>query len=160
MTRLRVALLVVDLFLTAAIAGFFYAYSSSVMRGLDASNPATAVAAMQQINRFAPRGPLLVPLVGTALLCLLLAVRAVLDLRDGDRTAWWLLAGAALYLVAFVITAGYHVPRNDALMTVDPAGGGAAGAWREYAAGWTRMNHVRTAAALGAAAAFVGSAVR
>jgi uncharacterized membrane protein len=142
------------------VGGVLYGFSAFVMRGLDASSPATAVAAMQQVNRFAPRGPLLVPLVGTALLCLLLAVRAVVDLRGGDRGAWWLLAGAALYLVAFVVTAAYHVPRNDALMAVDPDGAGAAAAWQDYATGWTRMNHLRTAASLGAAAALVGSVLR
>ena len=142
------------------VGGVLYGFSAFVMRGLDASSPATAIAAMQQINRFAPRGPLLVPLVGTALLCLLLAVRSVIDLLDGDRSSWWPLAGAALYLVAFVITAAYHVPRNDALMKLDPHATDAAAAWRDYSAGWTRMNHVRTAAALASAAAFAGSVLR
>ena len=37
----------------------------------------------------------------------------------------WLLAGGVLYLVgSFGLTAGYHVPRNNALDAVDPSPGG------------------------------------
>ena len=45
------------------------------------------------------------------------------------------------------ITAAYHVPRNDALMSVDAAGTDATAAWRDYAGPWVRLNHVRAAAA-------------
>ena len=66
-----------------------------------------------------------------------------------------MLAGCALYLVAFVITAAYHVPRNDALMSVDAAGADAAAAWRDYAGAWVRMNHVRATAAIASSASFM-----
>jgi len=42
--------MVLTLILTGAIAGFFYAYTSSVMRGLDAIPAAHAIVAMQGIN--------------------------------------------------------------------------------------------------------------
>ena len=51
--RLRVlagCLMALTLILTGAIAGFFYAYTSSVMRGLDAVPAAHAIVAMQGIN--------------------------------------------------------------------------------------------------------------
>ena len=141
---------------SGVVGGVLYGFSAFVMRGLDATSPGTAVATMQEINRAAPRGPLMVPLLGTALLCVLLAVRAVVDLRrDGGSTPWWVLAGCALYLTAFVITAAYHVPRNDALALLDPAADGSARAWDTYVATWTAWNHVRTALCLGAAAAFI-----
>ena len=147
---------------SGVVGGVLYGFSAFVMRGLDATRPGTAVAAMQEINRAAPRAPLTVPLVGTALLCVLLAVGAARDLRgDGDSTPpWWVLAGCALYLVAFVITGAYHVPRNDALMSVDATGTDAAAAWRDYAEAWVRMNHVRTIVAVASSASFIVALVR
>ena len=146
---------------SGVVGGVLYGFSAFVMRGLDATSPGTAVATMQEINRAAPRGPLMVPLLGTALLCVLLAVRAVLDLRrDGGAAPWWVLAGCALYLMAFVITAAYHVPRNDALMSVDPTGADTAAAGSDYAGGWVRWNHVRAAAAIAGSASFVASLLR
>ena len=147
---------------SGVVGGVLYGFSAFVMRGLDATRPGTAVAAMQEINRAAPRAPLTVPLLGTALLCVLLAVRAASDVRGGDDStpAWWVLAGCALYLVAFVITGAYHVPRNDALMSVDAAGADAAAAWRDYAGAWVRMNHVRAAAAIASSASFMVALLR
>ncbi|MGZ8750571.1 MAG: anthrone oxygenase family protein [Pseudonocardia sp.] len=147
---------------SGVVGGVLYGFSAFVMRGLDATQPGSAVAAMQEINRAAPRAPLMVPLLGTALLCVLLAVRAARDLRGGDAgtSSWWVLAGCALYLVAFVITAAYHVPRNDALMSVDAAGADAAAAWRDYAGAWARMNHVRAAAAIASSASFMVALLR
>jgi uncharacterized membrane protein len=46
----------------------------------------------------------------------------------------------------------YHVPRNDALATVDPDSADAASHWSRYLRGWTAANHVRTVAPLAAAA--------
>jgi uncharacterized membrane protein len=50
------------------------------------------------------------------------------------------------------VTIAFNVPRNDALARIEPASAGAPDAWARYVAEWTRGNHVRTAAALGAAA--------
>jgi uncharacterized membrane protein len=47
-----------------------------------------------------------------------------------------------------------NVPRNDALARVDPASDEGARVWAGYVASWTAWNHVRTAAAAAAAAAF------
>lgn len=121
------------------MAGVFFAFSAFVMRALNRLPPAEAVAAMRAINVAAVTPPFLVALVGTGAACALLAV---LGRHDRD-----LLAGSALYLVGTILlTVAYHVPRNDALAA------GTAGGWADYAAGWTRWNHVRGAAALAAAA--------
>jgi uncharacterized membrane protein len=59
-----------------------------------------------------------------------------------------------LYLAGTIgMTMGFHVPRNNTLAKVDPAGADAAGPWTRYLAEWTAGNHLRTAAALAAAAA-------
>lgn len=145
----------------ALVAGVLLAFSAFVMKGLDALDPTSAIAAMQQINRAAPGPGLLVPLMGTAVLALVLGVLAVVSLASGPSgRAWLVLVGCLLYLVSFGVTAGYHVPRNDALGLVDPLAGGAAQVWRAYAGPWLLLNHVRTAAAgLGAAALVVSLTV-
>lgn len=144
----------------ALVAGVLLAFSAFVMRALDALPPAAAVAAMQQVNRFAPGPGLLVPLMGTAGLCVVLAVLAVVSLATGPSSRGWLvLVGCVLYLVAFGITAGYHVPRNDALALVDATATGTADVWRAYAGPWVLLNHVRTAAAALGAAALLASLV-
>ena len=63
------------------------------------------------------------------------------------------LAGGALYLVGAVLVAiAFNVPRNDALAAVDPKSTDGETYWRRYLSEWTLWNHVRTVAALGAAA--------
>jgi len=47
-----------------------------------------------------------------------------------------------------------NVPRNDVLAAVVPTAPDAAGVWTGYVTSWTFWNHVRTAAAIAAAAAF------
>jgi uncharacterized membrane protein len=141
---------------TATMGGVFFAFSSFVMSGLDRLPPAQAVAAMQSINITAVRPAFMLGLFGTAAVCLVLAVRAVMTW--GDRQALLLLAGSALYLVgAILLTAGYHVPLNDKLATLDPTSPSAAAQWHDYVRGWTTLNHVRAAAGIGAAVAFVGA---
>ena len=142
------------------VGGVLYAFSAFVMRGLDRVPTASGVMAMQQVNLAAPRAPLMIPLMGTALLSLVLLVRAVPMVRDGQPAGWLLAVGAGLYLVSFLITAAYHVPRNDALALLDPSAPGTAAAWQTYVTDWTRMNHVRSVAAIAASLAFVLALVR
>ena len=88
---------------------------------------------------------------GTAAGCILLAVRAVL--LWNTRGAGYLLVGCALYLVGTIlVTIFFNVPLNNALAAVDPTSGDGARLWNDYVASWTAWNHVRTIAALAAAA--------
>ena len=144
---------------SAVMGGAFYAFSSFVMSGLDRATPNQAVAAMNGLNVTAVRAPFMLPFIGTALLSVVLVILALV--RWGRPESWLVLAGALVYLVgSFVLTIAYHVPRNDALALVDPASAEAAAKWATYYREWTRMNHVRTAASLAAAAAFVAALVR
>lgn len=147
-------------FLTAlgcAIAtGVFYAFSAFVMAGLDRRLPSTAVGAMQGINDAAVRPPLMLVLFGTALLCLVVAVVALIDLDGADR--WFALAGAVLYLVGVVgVTMLGNVPLNEQLAKADADGPAAAEAWRRFHQPWNAYNHVRTIASLAATAAMIAS---
>jgi uncharacterized membrane protein len=53
------------------------------------------------------------------------------------------------------VTVLANVPLNEALARLDVASPGAAEAWRENAARWTRWNTLRALAGTGAATAFV-----
>lgn len=136
----------------ATVGGIFYAFSSFVMRALDAIAPAHGVAAMQSINRVVITPSFLLVFVGSALACALLAAGSLL---------WWpepsgppMLAGAVLYLAgSFGLTMAMHQPMNLALGRSSPAD--AVEAWPYYVERWTRWNHVRTAASLLSSALFV-----
>jgi uncharacterized membrane protein len=68
--------------------------------------------------------------------------------------AAYILAGSLLYLVGTVgVTIGFNVPLNNALAAVKPDSAEGANLWRHYLVRWTAWNHVRTVAALAAAAA-------
>jgi uncharacterized membrane protein len=130
-------------------AGVFFAFSAFVMRALDRLPDAQGIAAMQAINEAAPTPVFMIALFGTAVACVALVVVACTRLSEPH--ARYLLIGSALYLVSIVLTAVYHVPRNDALALVDPNSAGAASAWSHYVTGWTIWNHVRTVSALAGA---------
>jgi uncharacterized membrane protein len=133
------------------VAGVFFAFSTFVMGALARLSPAQGITAMQAINRAAISPLFMVALFGTAVLCLALVGWAAASWGEG--AAPWLMAGGALYVVgAIVLTIVRNVPLNDALATLDPADAEAAGQWTRYVRDWTAWNHVRGAAALGAAA--------
>ena len=135
------------------IAGVFYAFSTFVMKALGRLPPAHGIAAMQSINVVVLNPWFLTPFVGTAAGCLALLIMALLRWHD-PRAAYW-LAGSVLYLAGtFVETGVVHVPRNDALAAAALEDPEAAKLWASYLSSWTAWNHVRTLAALGAAAAF------
>lgn len=135
------------------MAGIFFAFSNFVMQALARIPAAQGMRAMQAINRTVLNRLFLSLFLGTALLCLLLALVALLC-WSGTLSPL-LLGGSALYLLGnFVVTAACNVPRNEALARIDAAAPDAAAHWRTYLREWTRWNHVRTVTALAAAAAF------
>jgi len=135
---------------SAVVGGVPFAFSTFLMKALDQLPPAAGVSAMQSINKAAPNPWFMTAMFGTALACAVVAIEAVRD-WDGPGSAYR-LAGACLYLAAVVLTIVYHVPRNDALASVDPAMAGAARHWASCISGWTAGNHVRTLASIAGAA--------
>lgn len=136
------------------IAGAFFAFSSFVMRALGRLPASEGMAAMQSINVVVLNPLFLGVFVGTAGLCAVAIVCALL--RWQQPGAGYLLAGALLYGAGtFLVTMLFNVPLNDALAAVAPTAAGAKELWADYLARWTVWNHVRTAAALAAMAAFI-----
>jgi uncharacterized membrane protein len=137
-------------------AGAFFAFSTFVMKALARVPSSHGIVAMQSINRQAPTPWFMTALFGTALACIALIVAALVEWDE--PYAAYLLAGGALYLVGTaLLTIVYHVPRNNALAAVDPSSADAASHWNRYVTQWTAGNHVRTAAALAAAALLTGA---
>ncbi len=134
----------------AMMAGVFFAFSAFVMKALARLPAEQGIAAMQAINVAALTLAFMAALFGTAVACGALALWALF--AWGERIAPYLLVGSALYLVGtIVLTIVYHVPRNEALATMEPHSADAESRWRRYLSGWTAWNHVRAAAAFAAA---------
>jgi uncharacterized membrane protein len=133
------------------IAGVFYAFSAFVMSALTRLPPAQGIAAMQSINVAVINPWFMAAFLGTAAGCAVLALSSLFAWHKPG--AVYLLAGGLLYLAGtLLVTIVCNVPRNDALAAVGPASAEGARLWAGYVAGWTAWNHVRTAAALAAAA--------
>ncbi|MBX3608317.1 MAG: DUF1772 domain-containing protein [Hydrogenophaga sp.] len=147
MLSLLDAVVVLTLVGAGLVTGLLFAFSLVVMRALQELPPAAGMAVMQRINVLIIRPLFMLPFLGTALLCLALALLAVWHGVGADSA--WLLAGAIVYLVGpWGVTIVFNVPLNNQLARRSPAE--AAEAWPAYVRDWLRWNHVRTA--LGAAA--------
>lgn len=136
------------------MGGAFYAFSSFVMAGFRRMPDQEGIAAMQSINVTAVLPGFMAGFFGTTLLSIAVGIWAIADWQD--ETSVWLLVGVGFYLLGvFVMTAAYHVPRNDRLAVLDPATEEAATYWVTYQREWTRWNHMRALASLAAAAAYI-----
>ena len=132
------------------VAGFFFAFSTTVMKALARLPGPHGLAAMQSINVVVINPLVMTALFGTAVACAVLVVAALVNW--GEAYAVYLLVGGLLYLAGVVVlTIVYHVPRNDALATLDSNQAGAVDHWHRYARSWTAWNHVRTVAPIAAA---------
>jgi uncharacterized membrane protein len=132
------------------VAGVFFAFSSFVMKALARLPAPQGIAAMQSINIVVINPWFLGVFLGTAAACLFLIVAMFIWERpDG------IYMGSLLYLVGTIgVTRAFNIPRNDALARVDPTSAEGARLWANYVTSWTAWNHVRTVAALAAAAWF------
>lgn len=136
------------------VAGIFFAFSTFIMTAFSRIPAEQGIAAMNSINVTIVRSPFMALFVPTLILCLVIAVLAVIDWRGGLSSL--MLAGAALYVFAsFLSTIVFNVPMNDALAKVSGNGPEAIELWATYLRDWTWWNHVRTIASLLASVAFV-----
>jgi uncharacterized membrane protein len=132
------------------VAGFFFAFSTCVMKALARRPAAEGLAAMQSINIVVINAFCMGAIFGTGVACIVLVVASLVEL--GEPYAVYLLVGGLLYLAGVILlTIAYHVPRNDALADLDPNSAEAASYWNRYVKSWTAANHVRTLAPLASA---------
>ena len=125
------------------IGGVFFAFSTFVMKALEALRPPHGIAAMKSINVVVLNPVFLGMFLGTAASCIVLILTSLLAWETpGAALA---LVGAILYLVGtFLVTLICNVPRNDALAPLHPSAQRCADAGSEYVRVWTAWNHVRT----------------
>lgn len=136
-------------------AGVFFGFSTFVMPAIRRLPAAQGVTAMNAINRAAPNPLFMLALFGSAIACCVLGVWALT--HRGDPGSTYVLLGAVVYVAGTLLTIVYHVPRNNALMRMDPDAAETARYWLTYAAGWTAWNHVRCLTSLaGAVLLFLG----
>jgi len=143
-------LLILTLMFSGAMFGFFFAWTSSTLWGLDIAPPDVAIAAMQAMNA-AVRNPVFgLAFFGTPPLMVL--TTAVLFLQGARPAALFMLLASLIYLGdVLIVTVAVNVPTNEALAALVPgAGGSAARQWQAYSAPWQRANLVRTCASGGA----------
>ncbi|WP_329216230.1 DUF1772 domain-containing protein [Streptomyces sp. NBC_01485] len=139
---------------TGLMAGVFCAFSVLVMRGLAALPSTQGVAAMNAINSSAMTPAFMVLFLGAAALCAVITV--VTFVLWPDHGTVHLLLGSGLYLCGtFGVTVMANVPRNEALMRLEPGTPEAVAYWPTYLREWTRWNHVRTVASAASAVVYV-----
>jgi len=136
------------------MAGIFFAFSAFVMTALGRLPPRAGIAAMRSINAAILNPLFFVVFFGTAALCLLSAIAAIVEWPLPE--AFYLIAGSVLYLVgALLVTVRSNVPLNLALGRGDAQSAESTLLWLRYLRVWTAWNHVRTVASLAAMAAFI-----
>jgi uncharacterized membrane protein len=154
----RHGLILAGLLASALSAGFFYTYAVSVMPGLAAADPSSAIRAMQGINAvirtpifaFAFFGSLLFPL----------AVSLMAWIGRERQVAVLAFLSAAIYGPGvFAVTFLVNVPLNEALARANPTSDTAAGLWSNYYGPWTTWNHLRAICACLTFGLFAAAAV-
>ncbi|MEG3877154.1 DUF1772 domain-containing protein [Microcoleus sp. herbarium7] len=151
--NLRCPLILVAALGCGLIAGVFFAFSTFVMKALAQQPPAQGIAAMQSINITVINPLFMGAFLGTGAACIFLTISSLLKWHQPG--AVYLLLGSLLYLVGtFLVTMLCNVPLNDALAIADPNSTDGANLWARYLTDWTVWNHVRTIAAIAAAASF------
>jgi uncharacterized membrane protein len=130
------------------MAGLFYAYSVSVIWGLNRADPRAAIDSFNGINVAILNPLFLLVFIGVPVLG---GLTAILFWQSGHSAATWMFAASAIvYAVGTLgVTMGINVPMNDALAkAVVPQDIAAARqVWDAFAAGWMPWNHIRAVAA-------------
>ena len=143
---------------SALIGGIFFTFSSFVMKALARLAPSEGIAAMQSINIVVLNRWFLGVFMGTAVICMLLASFAVS--RWEMSASPYLFGGAIAYVAGtWLVTILGNVPLNDRLAEVKPGDAGSSEVWQHYLVRWTRLNSVRTGAAMFAALLFCAGLV-
>jgi uncharacterized membrane protein len=129
----------------ALVAGFFHAFSNTVMKALDRCDPRAAIAAMQHINRMVLNPMFLPPFLFAPFAAWITA--ALLLGEDAQVAAAWIGAAGVVHALGVIApTMAVNVPMNQALdRHADPLDTATARMiWGAFSPRWTRWNGVRT----------------
>jgi uncharacterized membrane protein len=136
---------------SALVGGIFFAFSTFVMQALGRLAPEQGIAAMQTINVTVLNPWFFTVFFGTGIAAAAVLVFALMNWATPAAAS--LAVGAMLYIVGGIaVTMAFNVPLNNALARADANHPDGVALWRHYLRRWTFWNHVRTVAALAAAA--------
>ena len=146
---------------TGITAGFFWAFTVVVMRGLRGAEtePSAAMSAMQGINNSVQSVQFAIFFFGAPILCLL-AIGQGIILRDNP---WRLIDAAAglVYIVGvLLVTFTQNIPLNDDLDKLDASNPADAALMGQWIDDWSMWNDVRTISGIVAVVLFTISLVR
>jgi uncharacterized membrane protein len=140
----------------ALVGGIFYAFSTFVMAALARLPIEQGAAAMQSINVTVLNPLFFAVFFGTGLIALIALCSA-----SGPWGAYGTLlraTAAALYIVGTLgVTIFFNVPLSGQLPRTELTDTGLPALWAHYLDVWTWWNHVRTIAAIMAAALFAAA---
>lgn len=133
-----------SLVLMGIMAGFFFAFSNTVMPGLDSIDASAAIEGMQGINSVVRNPMFFVTFFLTPVFCMVAAGASLIS-KDRKSAVLCLSAGIIYGLVSIALTMMHHVPLNDALglLDVTSLSDEADSVWQAYTLSWTGMNTVR-----------------
>jgi len=146
----RTVTLIASVLTMGLSAGLFYAFSCSVMLGLNQADDRTFVVAMQRINVAILNPWFMLSYLGAIVFTILAGILRIAG--SGGGVLPWIIAAAVLYAVVLGVTGGINVPLNNQLLAAgDP------GAITDFAAvraafetTWNRWNLVRAVASTAA----------
>ncbi len=143
--ELTLFLSALSLLLTGAIAGFFYAFSVCVMKGLDRIEATSAISSMKSINATVLNPVFFITFFITPIAQLASAYIASQDNHPISATLF-IIAAVTYISGALVPTLSINVPMNEKLAQVEVPSQDMQSQpiWNEYSKRWTRWNTVRT----------------
>ncbi|WP_245746411.1 anthrone oxygenase family protein [Nocardia altamirensis] len=141
---------------TALTAGVFFDFSFVIMPGLRELPAAQGIEAMQAFNRTAVTPPLMLLMFGTAALCVVVMVRAVMK-WDRWSSPLILAAVAAFLLAVVLITGGANVPVSAKVDALVPSAADSAARWDDLFTQWVWWNHARVLTSVAAAVGFIAA---
>lgn len=132
-------------FLSALLAGIFYAYSCSVSPGLQRLPESAFLGAMQHINRVIQNPAFFLCFFGPVIL---LPLSTFLHYGKSNTGFWCLLLAAACYIIGvFGVTVVGNVPLNNQLDVFDLSNASVESLKEmrtKFEAPWNRLHSIRT----------------
>ena len=153
-----VVLLAVSAVLGGLMAGFFFAYSASVVLALRTLSASEYTTVIQEINEKVLNVVFGIAFFGAVVVPIGSAIIVVFQGYWTTLSGQLFLAGVVVYLVGtFLVTARIHIPMNDRIATWSPVS--PPDEWVTVQARWGRWNHVRTTAAVVSFALYLAAIV-
>jgi uncharacterized membrane protein len=141
---------IVAILLTGLVAGLFYSFDCSVIKGLGNLSDQEYLSAFKSINKAILNPYFFISFMGSLLV---LPVAAWLSYNGAGTTSCYLLVAATIVYVAgvFGVTIWGNVPLNNLVERFDISTASQADIQalrQKFEGSWNRLNHIRTYAAI------------